>query len=165
MVSHCQNLVNLDPLVFSAGNWLVYNLGVHFGRKSGLRPVRLTYTGECLICRDNFTEHNMLGDGNCFFRTIPYLLLGQEVKHDVIRARIVYYIMDSNNIDKLRSYIPHHYPSGEAYIQGEAMADLTTWAKLRWNCLPVHSYLAKISCATVIGHGSGTLLVETQGNQ
>ena len=28
----------------------------------------------------------------------------------------------------MRSYIPQHYPSGEAYIQGEAMADLTTWA-------------------------------------
>ena len=103
-------------------------LGVHVGRKSGLRPVKLTYTGEGLICSDNFIEHNILGDGNCFFRAISYLLLGQEVKHDVIRARIVDYIMHPNNIDKLRSYIPQHYPSGEAYIQGEAMADLTTWA-------------------------------------
>ena len=50
------------------------------------------------------------------------------MKHDVIRARIINYIMDKNNFDKLRSYIPQHYPSGEAYIQGEAMADLTTWA-------------------------------------
>ena len=41
-------------------------LGVHVGRKSGLRPVRLTYTGEGLICSDNFIEHNILGDGNCF---------------------------------------------------------------------------------------------------
>ena len=36
--------------------------------------------------------------------------------------------MDPNDFDKLRSYIPQHYPSGEAYTQGEAMADLTTWA-------------------------------------
>ena len=79
-------------------------LGVHVGRKSGLRPVRLTYTDEGLICSDNFIEHNILGDGNCFFRTISYLLLDQEVKHDVIRARIVDYIMDPNNIDKLRSH-------------------------------------------------------------
>ena len=103
-------------------------LGVYFGRKSGLRPVRLTYTGEGLICSDNFIGHIILGNGNCFFRTISYLLLGQEVKYDVIRARIIDYIMDPNNFDKLRSYIPQHYPSGEAYIQGEAMADLTTWA-------------------------------------
>ena len=101
-------------------------LGVHVGRKSGLRPVRLTYTGEGLICSDNFIEHNILGDGNCFFRSISYLLLGQEVKHDVIRARIVEYIMDPDNFDKLRSYIPQHYPNGEVYIQGEAMANLTT---------------------------------------
>ena len=103
-------------------------LCVHVGRKSGLRPVRLTYTGEGLICSDNFIEHNILGDGNCFFRTISYLLLGQEVKYDVIRARIIDYIMDPNNFDKLRSYISQHYPSGEAYIQGEVMADLNTWA-------------------------------------
>ena len=83
-------------------------LGV--GRKSGLRPVRLTYTGESLFCSDNFIEHNILGDCNCFFRTISYLLLGQEVNHDVIRARIVDYIMDPNNFDKLRSYIPSITP-------------------------------------------------------
>ena len=103
-------------------------LGIHIGRKSGLKPVKLSYTGEGPICSDNFIQHNVLGDGNCFFKAISYLLLGQEVKHDVIGARIIDYIMDPNNFDKLRSYIPQHYPSGEAYIQGEAMADLTTWA-------------------------------------
>ena len=95
-------------------------LGIHVGRKSGLKPVKLFYTGEGLICSDNFIQHNILGDGNCFFRAISYLLLGQEVKHDVIRARIIDYIMDANNVDKLRSYIPQHCPSGEAYILGEA---------------------------------------------
>ena len=126
--------------------------------------VKLSYTGEGLIYSDNFIQHNILGDGNCFFRAISYLLLGQEVKHDVIRARIIDYIMDPNNFDKLRSYIPQHYPSGEAYIQGEAMTDLTTWAA-EVNCLPVHSYLAKMWSATVIGDGSGTLLVATPGYQ
>ena len=91
-----------------------------------MRQVKLAFTGEGLICSDNFIEHNILGDANCFFRAISYLLLGQEVKHDVIRARIIEYIMDPDNVDKLRSYIPQHYPSGEAYIQGEAMADPTT---------------------------------------
>ena len=81
-------------------------LGVHVGRKSGLRPVKLTYTGEGLICSDNFIEHNILGDGNCFFGKISYLLLGQEVKHDVIRVRIVDYIMDPKNIDKLKLHTP-----------------------------------------------------------
>ena len=81
-------------------------LGIHVGRKNGLKPVRLSYTGKGLICSDNFIQHNILGDGNCFFRAISYLLLGQEVKHDVIRARIIDYIMDTNNFDKLRSYIP-----------------------------------------------------------
>ena len=93
-----------------------------------MRLVKLAFTGKGTICSDNFIEYNILGGGNCFFRSISYLLLGQAVKHDVIRARIVEYIMDPDNFNKLRSYIPQHYPSGEAYIQGEAMADLTTWA-------------------------------------
>ena len=139
-------------------------LDVHVGRKSGLRQVRLTYTGEGLICSDNFIQHNVLGDGNCFFKAISYLLLGQEVKHDVIRARIIDYIMDPNNFDKLRSYIPQHYPSGEAYIQGETMADLTTWA----------TEVELFACAQLSGKDIvcychrrwlRTLLVETTGNQ
>ena len=120
--------IKFRPLSLFCRKLAGLQLGVHVGKKSGLRPVKLTYTGEGLICSNNFIEHNILGDGNCFFRTISYLLLGQEMKHDVIGARIVDYIMDPNNIDKLRSYIPQHYPSGEAYIQGEAMVDLTTWA-------------------------------------
>ena len=123
-----QEPIKFRPLSLFCRKLASLQLGVHVGRKSGLRPVKLNYTGKGLICSDNFIEHNILGDGNCFFRTISYLLLGQEVKHDVIRARIVDYILDPNNIDKLRSYIPQHYPTGEAYIQGEAMADLTTWA-------------------------------------
>ena len=106
--------IKFRPLSLFCRKLAGLQLGVHVGRKSGLRPVKLTYTGEGLICSDNFIEHNILGDGNCFFRTISYFLLGQEVKHDVIRAGIVDYIMDPNNIDKLRSYIPQHYPSGEA---------------------------------------------------
>ena len=72
--------------------------------------------------------------------------------------------MDPNNFDKLRSYIPQHYPSGEAYTQGEAMADLTTWAT-EVELFAVHSYLVKMLSATVIGDGSGTLLVATPGKQ
>ena len=86
-------------------------LDVQVERKSGLRQVKLVFTGEGLNCSDNFIKHNILGEGNCFFRTISYLLLGLEVKHDVIRARIIDYIMDPNNLNKLRSYLPQHYPS------------------------------------------------------
>ena len=120
--------IKFRPLTLFCRKPAGLQLGVHVGRRSGLRQVKLPFTGEGLNCSDNFIEHNILGDGSCFFRTISYLLLGQEVKHDVIGARIVDYIMDPNNLFKLRSYIPQHYPSGAAYIQGEAMADLTTWA-------------------------------------
>ena len=103
--------IKFRPLTLFCRKPAGLQLGVQVGRKSGLRQVKLAFTGKRLNCSENFIEHNILGDGNCFFRVISYLLLGQKVKHDVIRARI-----------------PEHYPSGEAYIQGEAMADLNTWA-------------------------------------
>ena len=56
------------------------------------------------------------------------LLLGFEVKHDIIRARLIEYMIDSNNFTKLRSYIPQEYPSREAYIEAKGMANLKTWA-------------------------------------
>ena len=83
--------INFRPLSIFCRKPAGLPLGVHVARKNGLRPVRLTYTGEGLVCSDNFIEHNILGDGNCFFRTISYLLLGPEVKHNVTRARIVDY--------------------------------------------------------------------------
>ena len=65
--------IKLRPLSLFCRKLAGLQLGVHVGRKSGLRPVRLTYTGEGLICSDNFIKHNIMGDGNCFFRTISYL--------------------------------------------------------------------------------------------
>ena len=97
--------IKFRPLTLFCRKPAGLQLGVQVGRKSGLRQVKLAFTGEGLICSENFIEHNILGDGNCFFRAISYLLLGQEVKH-VIRARIIEYIMDANNFDKLRSCIP-----------------------------------------------------------
>ena len=81
--------IKFRPLTLFCRKPAGLQLGVQVGRKSGLRQVKLAFIGEGLICSDNFIEHSILGDGNCFFRAISYLLLGQEAKHDVIKARIV----------------------------------------------------------------------------
>ena len=51
------------------------------------------------------------------------------MKHDIIRARLIEYMIHSNNFTKLRSYIPQDYPNGEAY--SEALEH----GHLRWNFL------------------------------
>ena len=76
--------IKFRPLTLFCRKPVGLQLGVRVGRKSGLRQVKLPFTGEGLNCSDNFIEHNILGDRNCFFRTICYLLLGLEVKHNVI---------------------------------------------------------------------------------
>ena len=60
--------IKFRPLTLFCRKTAGLQLGVQVGRKSGLRQVKLAFTGEGLICSDNFIEHNILGDNNCFFR-------------------------------------------------------------------------------------------------
>ena len=95
-------------------------LGVHVGKQKGLkRDVHLNFTGLPKVCGHDFEVTPIGGDGNCFFRTISYLLLGVEDKHDISRASIVEYIMNPDNLVKLRSYIPQEFSTGEKYVKAK----------------------------------------------
>ena len=61
--------IKFGPLTLFCRKPAGLQFGVQVQRKSGLRQVKLAFTGEGLICSDNFTEHNILGDGNCFFKS------------------------------------------------------------------------------------------------
>ena len=80
-------------------------LGVHVGKQKRLRNVGLKFTNLGKVCGDDFVVQQIGGDRNCFFRTISYLLLGVEDKHDIIRAKTAEYIIDPENLVKLRIYI------------------------------------------------------------
>ena len=62
--------IKFRPLTLFCRKPVGLQLGVEVGRKSGLRQVKLAFTSKGLICSDDFIEHNILGDGNCFFRSI-----------------------------------------------------------------------------------------------
>ena len=97
-------------------------LGVHVGKQKGLkRDVHLNFTGLSKVCGHDFEVKPIGGDGNCFFRTISNLLLGVDDKHDIIRASIVEYIMNPDNLVKLRSYIPQEFSTGEEYVKAKQM--------------------------------------------
>ena len=63
-----------------------------------------------------------------FFRMISYLLLGFEDKYDIIRASIVEYIVNSENLVRLRSYIPQEFSTSEQYGKAMHMHLSTIWA-------------------------------------
>ena len=88
----------------------------------------LNFTGLSKVCGHDFEVKPIGGDGNCFFRTISYLLLGVEDKHDIIRASIVEYIMDPEILVELRSYIPQEFITGEEYVKTKQKHLSTTWA-------------------------------------
>ena len=104
-------------------------LVVHVGKKKGLkRNSGLNFTGLSKVCGHDFEVKQIGGDGNCLFRMISYLLLGIEDKHYIIRASIVEYILNPDNLAKLRSYIRQEFSTGNEYVKAMQMNLPTTWA-------------------------------------
>ena len=104
-------------------------LGVHVGKEKGLkRNVGFNFTGLSKVCGHHFEVKSIGGDGNCFFRIISYLVLGVEDKCDIIRASIVEYIMNPDNLVRLRSYILQEFSTDEEYVKAKQMHLSTTWA-------------------------------------
>ena len=59
---------------------------------------------------------------------ISYLVLGVEDKHDIIRVSIVEYIVNPDNLVRLRSYIPQEFSTGKEYVKAKQIHLSTTWA-------------------------------------
>ena len=76
----------------------------------------------------NFHVHTVDGDGNCFFRSISYLLLGSQAKHDVVRNAVCNYIIQPENWYKLKVYIDDDIISGEEYVRKSEMHVWGKWA-------------------------------------
>ena len=83
---------------------------------------------------------------------ISYLLLGVEDKHDIIRSSIVEYIVNLNNLVRLRSYISQEFSTGEEYVKANQMHP-STHGQQRWNSLPVHSCLGRMLLAILANSG------------
>ena len=111
-----------------AGSYNTVNINV--GRKHGLglRVDALSYHGTGEQCTGNFNVHTVDGDGNCFFRSISYLLLGSEAKHDVVRNAVCNYIIQPENWYKLKVYIDGDITSGEEYVRKSEMHVWRKWA-------------------------------------
>ena len=106
------------------------SVNINVGRKHGLglRVDALRYHGTGDMCTDNFNVYTVDGDGNCFFRSISYLLLGSEAKHDVVRNAVCNYIIQPENRYKLKSYIDSGITSSKEYLRKSEMHVWGKWA-------------------------------------
>ena len=68
--------------------------------------------------------HSTIGDGNCFFRAISYIITGSESSYEIIREKVVRHMCTHIN-DKMTSYVNK---SVIAYLNESGMSDNTTWA-------------------------------------
>ena len=94
----------------------------------GLRVDALRYHGTGKQCTGNFHEHTIGGDGNCFFRSISYLLLGSEAKRGVVRNAVCNYIIQPENWYMLNVYIDGDITNSEEYVRKSEMHVWAKWA-------------------------------------
>ena len=105
-------------------------VNLNVGRKHGLgcRVDALRYHGTGELCTDNFQSKTVDGDGNCFFRSISYLLLGSEAKHGIVRSAVCNYIIQPDSWYKLKTYIDGDITSSEDYLHKSEMHEWEKWA-------------------------------------
>ena len=117
------------PLSLYMRKQVATTVNINVGRKHGhgLRVDALRYHSTGEQCTGNFHVHTVDGDGNCFFRSISYLLLGSEAKHDVVRNAVCNYIIEPENWYKLKAYIDGHITSSE-YVRKSEMHVWGKWA-------------------------------------
>ena len=94
----------------------------------GLEWMHIRYHGTGEMCTDNFQSKTVDGDGNCFFRSISYLLLGSEAKHDIVRSAVCNYIIQPDNWYKLKTYIDGDITRSEDYLHKSEMHEWGKWA-------------------------------------
>ena len=116
------------PLSLYMRKQVATTVNMNVGRKHGLglRVDTLSYHGTGEQCTGNFQVKTVDGDGNCFFRSISYLLLGSEAKHDVLRNAVCNYIIQPENWYKPKTYIDGDITSGEEYVR---KSEMHVWGK------------------------------------
>ena len=118
------------PFILYMRKQVTTTVNMNVGMKHGLgfRVDALRYHGRGEQCPGNCQVKTVDGDGNCFFRSISYLLLGSEAKHDVVRNAVCNYIIQPENWYKLKTCIDGDITSGEEYVRKSEMHVLGKWA-------------------------------------
>ena len=115
--------ITFHPFSMYMRKQVAATVNLNVGRKHGLwlRVDALRYHGTGEQCTDNIQAKTVDGDGNCFSRSISYLLLGSEAKHDVVRSAVCNYIIQPDSWYKLKSYIDDGITSSEDYLHKSEM--------------------------------------------
>ena len=79
------------------------------------------------MCTTNYVSRNVVGNSNCFFQAIAFLITGSELSHNIICVHLVAYIADGNDWDHLKPYAPTKYHTGLEYVNTTRMSLLGEW--------------------------------------
>ncbi|XP_071948934.1 uncharacterized protein [Antedon mediterranea] len=68
----------------------------------------------------------IMGDGNCFYRCVAYLISGTQINHLVLRQAIVNHLLQTN--DTFKSTLQEGYGSVREYVFKQRVMNSGTWA-------------------------------------
>ena len=69
---------------------------------------------------------HVIGDGNCFFRAVSYIISGTESNHIHLRKATVKHLLETN--DLFSNTLSHEFRTVQEYVFKERVMDIGTWA-------------------------------------
>ena len=75
-----------------------------------------------LLLHEPSKVHPILGDGNCLFRALSYVITGTQSYHADIRSKIIQHMIEIENL-----LFPHTNMSLVSYLEQSGMANIGTW--------------------------------------
>ena len=82
------------------------SLGFNFKKTNGVAPGSVSLP---LTCPDQQKVKSIMGDGNCMFRSLSYVITGSENQHKDVRAKIVQHMKDIAPL--MLGHIKGYYPN------------------------------------------------------
>ena len=102
------------------------SLGLQFERSNGASPGSGSLP---LTCPDKNKIKTIVGDGNCMFRSLSYIITGSQAQHGRLRTKIIQHMHDIAPliIGHIRGRSQDRYTTVGEYIQGSGMDKTGVW--------------------------------------
>ena len=114
------------PIFFPLSLYYRKQIASKFNLREGLG--KLSIIGIVDHTCKNYISKQVVGDGNCFFQSIAFLITGSELSHNIICVHLVAYIVEEQNWDCLKLYAPTKYSGGLEYVNTTRMSHWGEWA-------------------------------------
>nr|XP_047132569.1 uncharacterized protein LOC124811261 [Hydra vulgaris] len=116
--------INMQISNDKIGKYATIEMRTSISEKFGIGITKNIFIADVNLLSRPKQIHKTIGDGNCFFRAISYIITGSECSYEIIRKKVVKHMCTHIN-NEMTLYMNQ---SIITYLNESGMSDNTTWA-------------------------------------